>query len=52
MFLDIDIHLTKEVPCEALLEDAFLCDEVEEVLARLGSLHDDDEGVVALEVVD
>ena len=51
MFPDIDIYLTEEVPCEVLLEDAFLCDEVEEVLARLGSLHDNDEGVMALEVV-
>ena len=46
-----DIYLTKEVPCEVFLEDAFFCDEVKEVLARLGSLHDNDEGVMALKVV-
>ena len=45
-------HLAEKVPGEGLLEDALLCDEVEEVLARFGPLHDDDEGVVALKVVD
>ena len=45
-------HLAEEVPGEVLLEHALLCDEVEEVLARLGPLHDNDEGVVALKVVD
>ena len=45
-------HLAEEVPGKVFLEDALLCDEVKEVLARLGSLHHDDEGVVALKVVD
>ena len=45
-------YLAEEVPGEVFLEDALLCDEVEEVLARLGPLHDDDEGVMALKVVD
>ena len=44
--------LPEEVPRELLLEEALLGDEVEEVLAGLGPLHDDDVGVVALEAVD
>ena len=45
-------HLAEKVPGKVLLKDALLCDEVEKVLAGLGPLHHDDEGVVALEVVD
>ena len=45
-------HLSEEVPGETLLQHTLLRDEVEEVLAGLGALHHDDEGVVALEVVD
>ena len=45
-------HLAEKVPGKVFLKDAFLCDEVEEILAGLGPLHDDDEGVMALKVVD
>ena len=45
-------HLAEEVPGKVFLKDALLCDEVKEVLARLGALHHDDKGVVALKVVD
>jgi len=44
-------NLAEEVSGELFLEDALLGDEVEEVLARLGTLHHDDEGVVPLKVV-
>ena len=52
IFQQVKSHLAKEVSGEVLLEHALLGDEVEEVLARLRPLHDDDEGVVALKVVD
>ena len=45
-------HLPEEAPGQLLFKNSFLCDEVKEVLARLGPLHDNDEGVMALEVVD
>ena len=45
-------HLTEEVPRQLFLQHSLLCDEVEEILARLGSLHDDDEAVVSLEEVE
>ena len=51
LFFD-ETDLSEKIPCEVFLEDALLGDEVEEVLAGLGPLHHDDEGVVALEVVD
>ena len=41
-------HLPEEVPGHLLLEHPLLGDEVKEVLARGGLLHDVDEGVVAL----
>ena len=44
-------HLNEEVLSELLVKAASLRDEVEEVLARLRPLHDDDEGVLALEAV-
>ena len=49
--MERDTDLAEEVSGELLLEDPLLGDEVEEVLARLGTLHHDDEGVVPLKVV-
>ena len=49
--LKISRHLNEEVLSELLVEAASFRDEVEEVLARLRPLHDDDEGVLALEAV-
>ena len=45
-------NLSEEIPGELLLKNALLGDEVEKVFTRLRPLHDDDEGVVPLEVVD
>lgn len=45
------VYLNEKVLGELLLETAALRDEVEEILARLWPLHDDDEGIVALEAV-
>ena len=44
-------HLTEEVPRQLFLQYSLLCDEVEEILARVGSLHDDDETVGSFEVI-
>ena len=44
-------HLTEEVPRQLFLQHSLLCDEVEEILARVGSLHDDDETVGSFEVI-
>jgi len=45
-------HLPEEVPCKLLLQTPLLRDEIEEILARLRTLHDYDEGVVPLVAVD
>jgi len=45
-------YLFEEAASELFLQHALLCDEVKEILAGLRALHDDDEGVVALEVVE
>ena len=47
----ISTNLSEEIPGELLLKNALLGDEVEEVFARLGTLHHDDEAVVPFEVV-
>ena len=47
----IATNLSEEIPGELLLKNALLGDEVEKVFARLGTLHHDDEAVVALKVV-
>ena len=47
----ISTNLSEEIPGELLLKNALLGDEVEKVFARLGTLHHDDEAVVALKVV-
>ena len=44
-------NLSEEIPGELLLKNALLGDEVEKVFTRLGTLHHDDEAVVALKVV-
>ena len=44
-------YLSKKVSRQLLLEHPLLGDEVEEVLAGVRSLHDDDEAVDSLEVV-
>ena len=45
-------HLPEEVPRHLLLQHPLLCDEVEEVLARLRPLHDNEKRVVTLEAVE
>ena len=44
-------NLSEEIPGELFLKNALLGDEVEKVFAGLGTLHHDDEAVVALKVV-
>ena len=44
-------NLSEKVSRQLLLEHPLLCDKVEEVLAGVGPLHDDDEAVVSLEEV-
>ena len=44
-------NLSEEIPGKLFLKNALLGDEVEKVFARLGTLHHDDEAVVALKVV-
>ena len=44
-------NLSEKVSRQLLLEHPLLGDEVEEVLAGVGPLHDDDEAVYPLEVV-
>ena len=44
-------NLSEKVSRQLLLEHPLLCDKVEEVLAGVGPLHDDDEAVYPLEVV-
>ena len=45
-------NLSEEVPGQLFVHDSLLGDEVEKIFTRLRPLHDDDEGVVPLEVVD
>ena len=44
-------NLSEKVPRQLLLKHPLLGDEVEEVLAGVGPLHDDDEAVDSLEVI-
>ena len=47
----METYLSEKVPRQLLLKHPLLCDEVEEVLAGVWPLHDDDEAVHPLEVV-
>ena len=52
MFCLLFVHLSEEVPGQLLLQHSFLSDEVEQVLAGLGPLHHNNEGVVSFKVID
>ena len=51
MSTETQTNLSKEVSRKLFLEHPLLRNEVEEVLAGVGPLHDDDEAVHPLEVV-